>query len=150
MTRLALSTLSALTLVFLAGCAGPVEDTLPGQPIKQRQEAFKEILRSFEPMGTMLRTQRYEADAFAEHAARLQAQADAPWRHFVDGSAVPPSKAKPAVWQRGEAFEQERARFLEAVEALALAAATRDEAAVRPAYTRVEQSCRSCHDDFRK
>ncbi len=63
---------------LLTACAGPVEDTLPGQPIKHRQEAFKEILRSFEPMGTMLRTQRYEADAFSAMANQLYQHHEAP------------------------------------------------------------------------
>lgn len=147
MTRLALS---ALALILLAACSGPVEDTLPGQPIKHRQDAFKEVLRSFEPMGTMLRTQRYEADAFSEYVSRLQARRDMPWDYFVEGSHVPPSKARPAVWQRSDDFERERDAFLEAVDALVVAAASRDEATIRPAYARVEQSCRSCHDGFRQ
>ena len=42
-----------LTAAMLTGC-GEVEDTRPGQPVKQRQVAFKEIVKTFEPMGVML------------------------------------------------------------------------------------------------
>ena len=139
----------ALAAILLAACSGPVEDTLPGQPIKHRQEAFKEILRNFEPMGTMLRTNRYEADPFADMAARLLSQRDGPWEYFTDGSFRPPTRAKEAVWSRAEDFERKRTAFIEATDALVEAANDRELANVRAAYSAVENACRSCHDDFR-
>jgi cytochrome c556 len=48
------------TVALLAAC-GEVEDTRPGQPVKTRQTAFKEIVKAFEPMGVMLRENRYDA-----------------------------------------------------------------------------------------
>lgn len=139
----------ALAAITLAACSGPVEDTLPGQPIKHRQEAFKEILRNFEPMGTMLRTNRYAADPFADMAVSLVSRRDAPWGYFTEGSFQPPTRAKEAVWSRPEAFEQRRSAFIEATDALLQAAQTRDLGNVRAAYGELEQTCRSCHDDFR-
>jgi cytochrome c556 len=139
----------ALAAILLAACSGPVEDTLPGQPIKHRQEAFKEILRNFEPMGTMLRTNRYEADSFADMAARLVSRRDGPWEYFTDGSFQPPTRAKQAVWSRAEDFAGKRTSFIEATDALLEAANGRELANVRAAYSAVENTCRSCHDDFR-
>ena len=57
---------------MLTGC-GEVEDTRPGQPVKQRQVAFKEIVKTFEPMGVMLRKDRYDADKFLPMAEALLA-----------------------------------------------------------------------------
>ncbi|HAF54580.1 MAG TPA: cytochrome C, partial [Thauera sp.] len=64
-TRLALAALSVITL---AACSSEVPDTHPDQPVTKRQQAFKAMLRSFEPMGTMLKDRRYDADAFARMA----------------------------------------------------------------------------------
>ena len=61
---------------MLTGC-GEVEDTRPGQPVKQRQVAFKEIVKTFEPMGVMLRKDRYDADKFLPMAEALLAKRDA-------------------------------------------------------------------------
>ena len=139
----------ALAALTLAACSGPVEDTLPGQPIKHRQDAFKEILRSFEPMGTMLRTNRYEADPFLDMTTRFIERRDAPWPHFTAGSFQPPTRAREAVWSRADDFESKRTAFIEATDALLEAANGRDLADVRAAYSAVEATCRSCHDDFR-
>ena len=62
---------SLLCVLTLGACSGPVEDTRPGQPVKHRQDAFKAMLRSFEPMGVMLRTHSYRADEFARLANEL-------------------------------------------------------------------------------
>ena len=148
MTRLTLSSL--LVLLTLTACSGPVEDTRPGQPVKHRQEAFKAMLRSFEPMGTMLRSDRYQADEFARLATELLSLREAPWAHFTPDTNYPPTKAKAAVWERPQAFEAERQKFFELTDALALAAQTRDKASVQAAYDKVHASCKSCHTDFKK
>ncbi|CAL92958.1 c-type cytochrome [Azoarcus olearius] len=138
-----------LILLTLAGC-GPVEDTRPGQPVKQRQEAFKSILRSFEPMGVMLRDNKYQADKFASLAGELVAKRDAPWSHFGPDTNYPPTKAKAAVWSDGETFERERLAFVAATDALFAAAQTRDQAQAKAAYEKVYGSCKSCHDRFKE
>lgn len=140
---------SSLSVLTLAACSQVVEDTRPGQPVKQRQEAFKAMLRSFEPMGTMLRTNQYQPDAFSQLANELISRRDAPWGHFGPDTLYPPSKAKAAVWDRAEAFERERQVFFERTDALLVAAQTRDQAQVQAAYAKVYDSCKSCHDDFK-
>lgn len=141
---------SSMLLLALAGCGGPVEDTLPGQPIKHRQEAFKAMLRSFEPMGKMLRDDRYQADEFARLAAELVTVREGPWPYFTPDTLQPPTKAKAAVWERPQDFEHERQAFYDATDALARAAQTHDRSRAQAAYDKVHASCKSCHRDFRK
>ena len=74
-TRLTLVVLSALTL---AACSSEVPDTHPDQPVTKRKQAFKAMLRSFEPMGTMLKDKRYDADAFARMADEFSRLRDQP------------------------------------------------------------------------
>ena len=139
-----------LPLVALAGCSPVVEDTRPGQPVKQRQDAFKAVLRSFEPMGLMLRDKRYDPEAFAHLAAELASRRDAPWAHFGPDTNYPPTKAKEAVWSRPDEFAREREQFVAVTDALLAAAQTRELGAVQAAYEQVHASCKSCHRVFKR
>lgn len=146
-TRLTLVALSALTL---AACSGEAPDTHPDQPVTKRKQAFKAMLRSFEPMGTMLKDRRYDADAFARLAGEFARLRDVPWQHFGADSNYPPTKAKPAVWEKPGEFEQRRQEFVSATERLLAAAAARNEADARSSYAAVQDSCKACHNTFRK
>jgi cytochrome c556 len=138
-----------LTVALLAAC-GEVEDTRPGQPVKTRQAAFKEIVKAFEPMGVMLREDRYDADRFAMHAERLLARRDAPWSHFGPDTNYPPTKATPEVWQQAEQFDQEKQAFLAATDALRIAAQSKDKAQATAAYDKVHEACKRCHKQFKE
>lgn len=141
--------LLAVAVAGLSACGGPVEDTRPGQPVKTRQVAFKEMLRAFEPMGIMLRENRYEADRFLVLAEAFMATRDAPWPHFGADTHYPPTKAKPEVWSRSESFEREKQAFLAATDELLAKARSRDAEAVRTAYFKVYDLCESCHQEFK-
>ncbi|MDR3054954.1 MAG: cytochrome c [Zoogloeaceae bacterium] len=134
--------------IFLVAC-GEVEDTRPGQPVAHRQQAFKDILRSFEPMGIQLRQDGYEAESFLTHARQLAAVKDAPWAYFGADTQYPPSKTDDALWRETETFTAERDKFLQAVEALLAAAEGRSVEPVRAAYAPVQESCRSCHKRYK-
>jgi cytochrome c556 len=73
--------IATLPLFLLTACGEP-EDTRPGQPVAQRRAAFKEILKSFEPMGLQLRNQRYDAKQFSLLANNLNKAKEGPWAHF--------------------------------------------------------------------
>ncbi|MCE1183661.1 MAG: cytochrome c [Rhodocyclales bacterium] len=144
-----LPALLLISLLTLAAC-GEVEDTRPGQPVKTRQQAFKALLRSFEPMGTMLKDKRYDADKFAAMAAELVAAREAPWGHFGPDTNYPPSKSKADVWNDPAAFEQAKKDFINASDALLVAAQSKQEAAVGTPYQKVYDTCQNCHKTFRQ
>ena len=147
MTRLLLPL--CLSALLLTACSGAVEDPLPGQPIKHRQEAFKEMLRAFEPMGTMLRADAYDPDRFAAMSATLDGLKDKPWGYFVADSQVPPTKARAEVWSRADEFERSRVAFIDAVDKLNQAAIARDKTVIGPIYDAVYKTCQDCHRSFR-
>ena len=150
MTRLKKITLIlGLPLMLLTAC-GEVEDTRPGQPVKQRQQAFKQLLRSFEPMGTMLKDNRYDADKFIAMAEQFKADLEGPWAHFGPDTHYPPSKSKPEIWQKPEEFAKARARFLTEAEALISAAQQRDKNLLASRHQAVYETCRDCHNAFRE
>jgi cytochrome c556 len=135
--------------LLLAACGGEVEDTRPGQPVKQRQQAFKEMLKVFEPMGTMMRTNRYDAGKFEALAKDLMVRREAPWSHFGPDTFYPPTKAKAEVWQDAARFEQHRQDFLNATDKLLAAATSQDKTRAEAAYKAVYDSCQACHTQFR-
>ncbi len=146
MSRILLLLLAPL---LLSAC-GEMEDTRPGQPVAHRQQAFKAILRSFEPMGVQLRQDRYEADEFLKYATELDRIKDEPWSYFGADTNYPPTKATDKLWEDMATFEKGRDDFLKAVTALVPAAQTKDVEQVRVAYKAVEESCRNCHKPFKK
>lgn len=140
-----------LFLCFLALTAcGEVEDTRPGQPVKQRQAAFKDLLRTFEPMGKMLREGKYDATSFLPMAERLHAAGEQPWQHFGPDTQYPPSHAKPEVWSRPADFDQAKQVFHRATSDLLTASRQDDKAAIKTAYQKVQEACQACHRTFRE
>jgi cytochrome c556 len=132
----------------LAAC-GEVEDTRPGQPVKTRQVAFKEIIKVFEPMGVMLRENRYNADEFEALAIKLVEKRDGPWSHFGPDTHYPPSKSTPEVWAQPEKFKEQQDRFVEVTNALLIAAKKKEQKPAEGAYAAVHESCKSCHKQFK-
>ncbi len=143
-------TLSAalLSALLLAAC-GEAEDTRPGQPVKTRQDAFKEIIKVFEPMGVMLRGKHYEEEKFLRLATALHEKRDGPWAHFGPDTNYPPTKATPLVWQEPERFARQRDGFLKATDELLAAAQSKDQARIQAAYDAVHASCQDCHKPFK-
>lgn len=137
-------------VVGLGACSQEVEDSRPGQPVKTRQTAFKEMIKVFEPMGKMLRTNRYEPDRFAALAEELMIKRQAPWAHFGADTNYPPTKAKADVWSQADLFEREKQAFMAATDELLVAARAKKEDAASKAYAKAYDSCQSCHKRFRE
>ena len=140
--------LPLLTVIPLLGCGEP-QDNHPGQPVADRRKAFKEIIRAFEPMGVMLRTEKYDAKRFQVHVGQLMTLRDGPWRHFGADTQYQPSHAKSEVWSDAAKFAAEKQAFFAATDKLSAVAGTQDKQVVATAYEAVTESCRSCHKTFK-
>ena len=139
-----------ISLPMLLGGCGEPEDTYPGQPVTHRRAAFKDMLRTFEPMGVMLRTDVYDPQRFAAMLARFMPLRDKPWQYFPAGALYPPSKAKPQVWSEAEKFKALKDEFLVRSDRLNALAGSEDRAAVAAAYTALSDNCKQCHDAFKE
>lgn len=142
-------TLVLLCLSLLSACGGEVEDTRPGQPVAHRRAAFKALLRAFEPIGVMMRTQEYDAAAFARHVAEVKTLRDDPWQYFLPDTNYPPTKAKPEVWSDTARFEADRDTFLKATDRLLEVAGTPDKDVAKAAFEAVQNACSDCHKAFK-
>jgi cytochrome c556 len=140
-----------IALAFsLSACSDQVEDTRPGQPVKMRQTAFKEMLRVFEPMGTMLRDGKYDAGKFEALATDLITKRNGPWGNFGPDTNYPPTKARLEVWTNQVQFDQAQVAFFRSTDALLSAAKAKDLKSVTTAYANVYDLCQSCHREFKK
>lgn len=140
----------ALVSVLAISACGEPRDTGPGQPVAHRQTAFKEILKAFEPMGVMLRSDNYDPNQFKAWSKQLSVLRDVPWGYFGADTQYPPSHATPEVWSNGEKFAAEKQAFMDATDKLTAIAGTPDKRQAAVAYEAVESSCRSCHKTFKK
>jgi cytochrome c556 len=148
--RCSLAAVLAATLA-LAACSEAPKDTHPEQLVSKRQALFKQFTRALEPMGLVARErQPYQADAFLAQASALQQLAPQPWALFRPDGNYPPTRALAKVWDEPAAFEQARLTYLARVDALVEAAKGRELKSIRLAVEQVEQSCKACHDQFRR
>jgi cytochrome c556 len=141
-----------IVLLFsvLALCAcGEPPDTRPGQPVAHRRAAFKEILKVFEPMGVMLRTDTYDAKRFQMLSQQVMDRRDAPWGYFGADTLYPPSNAKASVWSDAATFAADKQAFFDTTDKLAAIAGTPDKMQAAAAYDAVENTCRNCHKRFK-
>lgn len=139
--------LLALSGLTLTAC----ERIDPDSPLGQRKALFKDMLKTSEDLGGMLRGRLSFSEArFVEGAQHLDAISRQPWQYFPQVREEH-SSARDEVWQRQERFN-ELARELERHTA-ALVEASR----VSPLQPRtlsapmaqVEKACKACHEEFR-
>ncbi len=142
--------LGALAVLMLMSACGEPADTFPGQPVTHRRQAFREIMKSFEPMGVMLREDNYQAERFAALAEKYSATFDTPWQYFGGpDTRYAPSTARAEVWTQAAQFEERRLAFLDASRKLVEAARARDAKQVAAAYEAAHAQCEQCHKTFK-
>lgn len=137
-----------LTSLVLVGC----DRIDPDSPLGQRKAIFKDMMKTSEDLGGMLRGRLiFNEEAFIEGARHLDLISHQPWQHFPQVKDSERSSARDDVWQRQERFN-ELARAQEAATAALVAASTErplePRALVAP-MQRVEDACESCHQEFR-
>lgn len=151
MFRVALFSLALVAAALgLSACNGEAADTHPDKPVTKRRAVFKEMVQTLEPMGMVARGRKDHVPAeFLASAEALQALSGKPWPYFTADSNYPPTKAKPAVWEKADEFKQAQQQFEGHVATLVATARGSDLDAMKAAVSQVQQSCKACHDSFR-
>ena len=116
-----------------------------------RHQGFKRIAQDYRAMGLVVQGKApYNKDEFSRHAADLKTLSRQPFEHFASAATAAGSGSRPAVWSQPAKFAAERDHFFTTVDALDKAAQSADMAAIRREFTAVGQSCKSCHNSFRR
>ena len=142
------------SLFLIAGCEKnptPAVENDPERPVYHRQEAFKKILRDFEPLGLMHRKEiKMNLIEYQKLAENLKKSQNDPWRFFKENTFYPPSRSKENIISENNIFLAEIEMYKNAVEKLNLSAQKGDEKEMEFSYNALHNSCRSCHKKFRK
>ncbi|MGO0696353.1 cytochrome c [Pseudomonas guariconensis] len=145
--------LKCFTVLLLVGLSLAACDRVdPNSPLGQRKAIFKQMLKTSEDMGGMLRGRLpFDGARFAEGAVKLDGLSREPWQHFPQVKDEGDSSARPEVWERQARF-QDLARQLEGVTD-ELVSVTRDQpleaASLKVPMDKVEAACKACHTEFR-
>ncbi|QLL13045.1 c-type cytochrome [Pseudomonas chlororaphis] len=143
--RLSVVLLACLTL---SACGG----VDPNSPLGQRKAIFKQMLKTGEDLGGMLRGRiPFDGPRFTEGATKLDSLSHEPWKHFPQVKEQEHTSATDDVWQKQARF-QELARALEAATGeLVIASKIQPYKAsnLGPAVQKVEDACSACHKEFR-
>lgn len=141
--------LLVLAALGLQGC----DSVDPNSPLGKRQALFKEMLRTSEDLGGMLRGRLpFDEQAFASGAVRLDELTAQPWQHFPQVRDEGDSRARDEVWQRQARFQELADAQMASTRALAEAAARPplEAKTLAPLVARVEADCKACHSEFRR
>lgn len=141
-------TVVVLACLALSACGG----VDPNSPLGQRKAIFKQMLKTSEDLGGMLRGRiPFDGGRFADGAVKLDALAHQPWQHFPSVREEDHTSARDEVWQKQAQFQQ-LARDLEAATGeLVIASQVQPYKAdsLQPAVQKVEDACSACHKQFR-
>ena len=124
----------------------------PEEAIKYRQGAFRVLGAHFGALGAMAQGKApYDAQAASRHADVIALVSHLPFSGFGAGTEKGENtRAKPEVWTEQAKFKEKAEKMQEAVGKLAAAAKTGSVDQLKAAFGPAGQTCKSCHDDFRR
>ncbi len=123
----------------------------PDTAVAYRQGVFHAILWNFVPMSEMVRGRaRWNQADFSKRAVRISFYSRQLLEGFTPRSLTGRGGAKPGIWTHWLDFEVKMHAFEDASAALALTAKGTDEVATKTAFAKTAETCKSCHDKYRK
>lgn len=141
---------AAIALVVAAG-ASAQSFQKPEDAIKYRRSAFTVMGTHFGALGAMANGRApFDAQAAARHGDVIALVSHLPFAGFTAGSDKGETRAKPEVWSEQAKFKGNAEKMQDAVGKLAASAKTGNLDNLKAAFGPAAQTCKACHDDFRK
>ncbi|MCW5655964.1 cytochrome c [Hydrogenophaga sp.] len=123
----------------------------PEDAVKYRKSALTVMANHFSRIGAMANGRApFDAKVAADSAAIVETMSRLPWEGFVAGSDKGETAALPVVWTEPAKFKEAQEKLQAATTQLAAAAKTGNLDSVKTAFGATAQSCKACHDAFRK
>jgi cytochrome c556 len=143
---LAMLTLAAVVAVPAHAQFAKVEDA-----VKYRKSALSVMETHFSRISAVVKGEKpYDNAAVAADAALVETLSTLPWSAFPADSETSDSKARPEIWKEQDKFKSAAEKMQTEVAKLSTAAKSGDLAAIKTAFGAAGQSCKACHDDFRR
>ena len=143
---------AAAAAAFLACGQAAAQFKSPDDAVEYRQGALAVMGNHFGRIGAMVGGKvPFDAKAVQANADLVLTLSRLPWPAFVEGSDKGDTNAKPEVWSQPDKFKAASAKFQDAAVKLAAAAAKASKPEdLKAAFSATADTCKACHDDFRK
>ena len=123
----------------------------PEDAIRYRQSAMTLMSAHLGRIGAMANGKvPFDAKIAAENADVLLTLSKLPYVAFIDGTDKGNTKAKPEIWSERAKFDSTASKLQDEVVKLDAAAKTGNLDQIKAAFGAAGQTCKSCHDNFRK
>lgn len=123
----------------------------PDDAVKYRKAAFTLMAAHFSRVGAMASGRApFDAQVAQDNAALAETLGKLPWAGFVPGTDRGQTRAKPEIWTEQAKFQEGAQRMQKEMAALAAATKTGNLDAIKAAFGPAQQSCKACHDAYRK
>ena len=146
--------LITLSLAFAAAAVAlpaAAQFQKPEDAIKYRKATFTVMAAHFSRLGAMANGRvPFDAKVAAENAEIVNTLATLPWDAFGPGTDKGDTRALPAIWTEQAKFKAASDKMVAEVGKLNAAAKTGNLDAIKTAFGAAGQSCKACHDNFRK
>ena len=147
------TTFSAALVLAAAALSTPAmaQFQKPEDAIKYRKASFTVMAAHFGRIGAMANGRvPFDAKVAADNAAIVETMSKLPWAAFGAGTEKGDTRALPVVWSEAGKFKEGADKMQAEVAKLAAAARTGNLESVKAAFGAAGQTCKACHDDFRK
>lgn len=144
--------IAASVALCLAATAHAAPPTKAEQALKYRKSLYQVMAWNFGPMSAMAQGKApYDAKEFAMRAERVAAIAPMLSEAFPPESKdVAGSELKPGMWANRADFDAKMKDLVDKSAALAQAAKTGDFAKSKAAFFETGNTCKNCHDKYKK
>lgn len=145
------SSLSMAIALLAMPLAASAQFAKPEDAQRYRKAVFTVMAAHFSQLAAMANGRApFDAKLAATHADLLGRISHLPYPAFVEGSDQGATQAKPDIWLQPALFKAAARRSQDDIAKLGPAAQSADLARLKSAVSAVGQSCKSCHDEFRR
>lgn len=147
------------TLVLAAVAAAGFATALPAaaqfakpeDAVKYRQSSLFVMAQHFGRVAAMANGRApFDPKLAAENAEIAASLAKLPWTGFVEGTDKGNTRAKPEIWKESDKFRAAATKMQDEMVKLNAAAKSGNLDQIKAAVGATGQSCKACHDNYRK
>jgi len=136
---------------LLASLPAAAQFAKPEDAIKYRKSAMFLMNTHVGRIGAMVNGRvPFDAKSVADNAEFTTIVSKLPFAAFVEGTDKGDTKAKPEVWAEADKFRTAASTMQDEMAKLNAAAKTGNQDAIKAQFGKLGQSCKACHDHFRK
>jgi hypothetical protein len=141
--------ITVLSITLLSPLTAKAQFAKAEDAIKYRQSTFSVMGTHFSRIGAVVKGEKpFDKEEVAANAAVVASLAHLPWQAFGPGTEG--GKSLPEIWKESDKFKVSSDRMQKAVMELNTAAKGGDLETIKKAFGAAGQSCKACHDNYRK